>query len=411
MASIKVILRKEKKKDGKFPLALRITKNRKSSYIYLEYSLNLDEWDEAGQKVKKSHPNSVRLNAFIRKKISEASEKALELETLKTDTTSHSVKQRVRPAQGLTFFAQAQAYLNNLRESGKYNQYTADKPRIKHFKEFVDNQDLAFSDVTVGLLERFKTYLRGSYKSGEKKKILSERTVVNHLATIRSVFSKAIREQIIERKNSPFGSEKIQIKFPDSMKVGLSREELSRLEEVDLKNPLYNHARNMWLFSYYFAGMRVSDLLRLKWSDFQDARLHYGMHKNTKTGSLKIHEKALMIIEQYANEKRHKNDYIFPELKKFENLNDPFAVERTIAFMTSRIDKFLRIHVAPAAGIEKKLTMHLSRHTFAQLAGDKIPVQVLQLLYRHSSITTTMGYQSNFTINHTDAALDAVIGK
>jgi len=403
MASVKVILRKEQKKDGKYPLALRITKDRKTSYIYLQYRLDPDEWDAAGQRVKKSHPNSARLNAFIRKKISEASDKALELETAKSDVSSEAVKQRVRPAQGATFFAQAQAYLDNLKASGKYNQYTADKPRIKHFKDFV-GQDVAFSDVTVSLLERFKIYLRGTYEVGE-------RTIVNHLAAVRSVFSKAIREEIVERKNSPFGSDKIQIKFPDSVKIGLAAEELKRLEEIKLNNPLYNHARNMWLFSYYFAGMRVSDVLRLKWSDFQNERLFYSMGKNAKSGSLKTHEKALLIMEQYAPEKRHNDDFIFPELKKFDNLNNKFAVQRTIAFTTSRVDKFLRKHVAPACGIDKKLTMHLARHTFAQIAGDRIPIQVLQKLYRHSSITTTLGYQSNFTTKMTDDALDAVIGK
>jgi len=164
------------------------------------------------------------------------------------------------------------------------------------------------------------------------------------------------------------------------------------------------------LFSYYFAGMRVSDVLRLRWSDFQNDRLHYSMGKNTKSGSLKTHEKALMIMAQYDGDKRHKDDFIFPELKKFENLNDKFAVQRTIAFTTSRIDKFLRNHVAPLTETDKKLTMHLARHTFAQIAGDKINIQVLQKLYRHSSITTTLGYQSNFTTKHTDDALDAVIG-
>ena len=40
MASVKVILRKEEKQDGTYPLAIRITKSRKSSYIYLEYSIH-----------------------------------------------------------------------------------------------------------------------------------------------------------------------------------------------------------------------------------------------------------------------------------------------------------------------------------------------------------------------------------
>jgi len=53
--------------------------------------------------------------------------------------------------------------------------------------------------------------------------------------------------------------------------------------------------------------------------------------------------------------------------------------------------------------------MHISRHTFGQIAGDKIPLPALQKLYRHSNITTTMGYQSNFQPKQTDDALDSVL--
>lgn len=65
MANIKIVLRKEKKKDGTSPLAIRITKDRKSSFIYLEYSVFEKDWDTSVGLVKKSHPNSARLNNLL----------------------------------------------------------------------------------------------------------------------------------------------------------------------------------------------------------------------------------------------------------------------------------------------------------------------------------------------------------
>lgn len=53
--------------------------------------------------------------------------------------------------------------------------------------------------------------------------------------------------------------------------------------------------------------------------------------------------------------------------------------------------------------------MHIARHSFGNISGDKIPIQMLQKLYRHSSITTTVNYQQNFMHKETDDALDAVI--
>jgi len=61
------------------------------------------------------------------------------------------------------------------------------------------------------------------------------------------------------------------------------------------------------------------------------------------------------------------------------------------------------------AKISKKLTMHLARHTFGNISGDKIPIQMLQKLYRHSNVTTTIGYEGNFIHKDADEALDHVL--
>lgn len=73
-----------------------------------------------------------------------------------------------------------------------------------------------------------------------------------------------------------------------------------------------------------------------------------------------------------------------------------------------RIDKALK-KVASIAGVDKKMTMNIARHVFGNISGEKIPNQMLQRLYRHSSITTTIAYQANFI--HKDAynTLDAVV--
>jgi len=402
MATVKITLRKLVNKDGSSPLVMRITKDRKTSTIHLGYHVLASDWDPTKQRVKKSHPNSVRLNNLLIKKIAEASDKAIELETNHANVSSKTMMKKVKPNSGTSFFKQADIYLATLKEAGKYNRYTADKPRIRHFRDFMDGSDITFPDITESLLKQFRHYLHTKLE-------ISERTILNHFVVIRSVFSQAIQEGAIETKYYPFGKGKISIKFPESNKVGLSVEDVKRLEAVHLPNSNYHHARNLWLISFYFAGMRVSDLLRLKWSDFKKDRLYYTMGKNLKPGSLKVPKKALAILEQYKMDKQGKDDLIFPELKTLADLSNKFIVQRRIAFTASRIDKFLREQVAPQAEITHKLTMHIARHTFGNISGDKIPVQMLQKLYRHSDIKTTIGYQSNFINKDADDALDAVV--
>lgn len=402
MATIKIVLRKEVKQDGKQPLAIRITKDRKTSYIYLDYRLFEKDWDSVNERVKKSHRNSVKLNNLLLAKKAEASNEMIDLETTNKHVTPQAIRKRIKPdAQG-SVFAQADLYIDRLKADRKYNRHSADKPRVKHLKEFLQ-RDIAFSDFSIPMIKRYKAWLKAEYQ-------MSERSAVNHLVVVRSIFSQAIDEKACDAKYYPFGKGKIQIKFPDSLKVGGTSEDVAAIEKLDLSEfPDLNHARNVWLFSFYFAGMRVSDVFRLKWADFQNGRLFYSMGKNNKGDSLKVPEKAQRILNQYANLKDD-TDLVFPELRGLDNLDDPFHVQMRIKTKLRVINTDLK-EVAKKAGVTKKISMHISRHTFGNISGDTIPVQMLQKLYRHSTVTTTIGYQSSFINKSADDALDAVIGK
>lgn len=396
MASIKIILRKKSNKQGEQALALQIIKDRKPSIMHLGHNILKKDWDEVNQRVRKSHPNATRLNNLLAKKLAEANDKLLELEANAKDGSARSIRKAVKGSKEGTFFKQAEIYCKNLEKEGKFNRLSNDQPKISVLREFLGGE-VNFSELDTETLKRFKAWLKGTRK-------VSERTAVNYFVLIRSIFNQAIAANVAHRKHYPFGKGKIVIKFPDSAKVGLSLEEVRALEIVEL-TPSENHARNLWLLSFYLAGMRVSDVLRLRWSDFHSGRLHYAMGKNSKSGSLKVPEKALTLLEEY----RRDSVLVFPDLEGVENLADNYEVQRRIKSRLHDINERLK-SAAGKAGIDKLLTMHIARHTFAQIASDKVPVQILQKLYRHSSINTTMGYQSNFTTKHTDDALDAVIG-
>lgn len=401
MASIKVLLWKKKNKDGNYPLAIRIIKDRKPRYIYVGHYIKEADWDEQKQRVKKSHPNSTALNNLLAHKLAEATGKLIDLETKKDDTTSRTIKETITAKNSSSFFVQARIYLENIKTSGRYNRYVSEEPRVRRFKEFLNGKDISFREITVALLNKFRAWLKGTHS-------ISERTVMNYFILIRTIYNQAIKAHAADPKYYPFGRDRIVIKNPDTVKIGLSVEEVKKLEEMDLSKDSYQHqARNVWLFSFYFAGMRVSDVLRLKWSDFQNDRLFYSMGKNNKAGSLKIPDKALAILKQYPKENR-KHNLVFPELEVVEDMSDLYIVQRRISFSVKNLNDALS-KVADSAGITKKLTMHIARHTFGNLSGDKIPLQMLQKLYRHSSVITTMGYQSNFIHKDTDDALDSVV--
>ena len=52
--------------------------------------------------------------------------------------------------------------------------------------------------------------------------------------------------------------------------------------------------------------------------------------------------------------------------------------------------------IAKRAGIQKKVTMHIARHSFGNIAADNIHPLMLQKLYRHTDLKTTINYQANY---------------
>jgi len=77
---------------------------------------------------------------------------------------------------------------------------------------------------------------------------------------------------------------------------------------------------------------------------------------------------------------------------------------------TSKPNKVLKA-IATQANIDKYLFMHNGRHSFGNIAGDKMPIHTLQKLYQHSSISTTANYQQSFTNKDTDDAINKVVGE
>ena len=400
MSSITAILRKKPNAKGEYPIYIRITKERKSTFVALGYYIKMDDWDEKHKKVRKSHPNAVRLNNLITKRITEAGGKLIEMDASDKNVSVKAIRKRIIN-KGNDFFAIAEEYLANLEKLKKYNQLSAEKPRVTHFRDFLKCKKFPIEQIDVPLLKAYQSYLKAERE-------ISDRTIMNHLIVIRTIYNSAIKEGIIDNKNYPFGKDKIQIKFPESIKIGLTQEEVLAIEQLDLAVGSKEwHTRNVWLLSFFLAGIRVADVLETKWEDIQDGRLRYRMNKNQKIVSLKIPDKVLTILSYYEPYKALNGGYVFPELKGVDE-KDSKAVLAAIRNANKTLNKYLK-RIAKLANINKNITMHISRHTFGNISGDKISVQMLQKLYRHSSITTTVNYQANFINKDIDDALDAVI--
>jgi integrase/recombinase XerD len=441
-ANIKIIrVTSKERKGGKAPLAIRITKDRERSYIFLKNFITEDEWDEASSTVKKSYPNSRRLNILLTNKFSEAEQVVLDAENKDQDLSASQLKDLILGGGFgfVSFNKLGKEYLDAKLSSGKINQYVADKPKFKRFRIFLEKKglgtavepeteeaekkqptskrkeeqikrDINVKSITGTILKDYELYL--------KSLGISKTTIYNNLNVVRIVYNKAIEKRLIDEKDYPFGKGKTQVQFKpgESMKIGLDENELEVLESIqidenneDIVTELKRgrkyvkdipkrikdliHARNVFLFSFNFAGLRTADTFKTKWSDFKNGRYYYVIGKNSKPVDVPIPPQVERILENYLADKKSENDYVFPELKKAKvNATDIHTKTRTA---NKKINDDLAILVA-AAKIEKDISLHISRHTFGNISKGNIPPEVLQDLYRHSNLSTTINYQKNF---------------
>ena len=401
MASIKALLYKSKKRaDGKYLIAVRITHKRKSKYYFLKW-VDEKHWNTTENKVKTSYPNSRRLNNLILKKIVEASDLVFEFESQKKDFEAADIVSLMKGTRTTaSFFELAEKHIDNLKKVHNYNRAISDNSKINAFREFVNNDALTFQDIDQKLLTNFKIHLQAKGTMGEV-------SIKNILVLIRLLFNRAIKQKIVEQKYYPSFSDGL-ITNTQSSKIGLDETELRRIENLDLSsNRKIQYARNIFLFSFYLAGIRISDVLHMKWNAVRNGRLYYTMGKNKKASSLKLSQSILDILDQFKEDKRNIDDYIFPELKKADPKN-PRDIYAKIKTATKKINENLG-KMAKLAQIDKEITSHIARHTFGNIAGDKISPHMLQKLYRHSNLTTTIGYQNNFIHKDADDALDSVL--
>lgn len=404
MASISPIIRANRATaNDTVPIQIRVTYKRNSCKINIGHRIKQRDWDDEKKRVKKSHDNSVRLNNLIQNFISKIDNYIIEKEASNEPVVFAEIKEKVfnKTNTANTFKEYSLEYLEDLHKEKKYAQFGSSRAQVNKMIAFFGDY-ATFSALTINHIKKFKVFLKSDYNQ-------SERSIVNHLIVLRAICNKAIKDGLMNKNDYPFGGEGVVIRIPNSIKVGLNLEEIKLLELTKIKSFTSKwNARNAFLLSFYFAGARISDVLRIKWTDIVDGRLHYKMGKNNKVGSIAVAKKANDILEQYKKKRWSKEEFVLPELNNAD-LSDEKDVYRKIITATKKYNKWLK-KLADEVGIEKKVTCHIARHSFGNISGDKIPVQMLQKLYRHSDITTTINYQQSFINKDTDDALALVIG-
>ena len=413
---------------GKFPIYLRITQNRKHKRIKTTIELNRknDFNPKAKQEnwIKKQEPNHKKWNDLLAKELERGKDafRKLEEEGLATSAIASIIADQGKPLSFLDYARERTKDIFNeggIRNWKKYNGFCN---KLDDFLKEKKAKDLTFAELSPTLLSKFKSYLHTLHNVREPDKMLHPNTIALNLRIFKTIVNKAITEGLIKPEKNPFLS--FENKLIKTSKEKLTDEELERIKNLELaEGSRIWDARNLFLFSFYCAGIRIGDLLQLRWlNTTPEGRLIYYMGKNHKKRDLILIQPAKKILQQYWKEGAKSTDYIFPLL----NNNEPFAgairpedidtlspenkqlLMNQLSSKTSIVNNYLN-RIKEMAGLNKKLTSHISRHTFASKAKQAgIPDGRIKNILAHSNLKTTEGYMGEFSTEEDDKVLSSI---
>jgi len=253
------------------------------------------------------------------------------------------------------------------------------------------------NEINYDFLKKYEEYL-----VTEKENVVN--TITSNFKIIRKIINDAVKENIITHNDNPFYS--IKLKNESSKREFLTDEELLAIEKLNLPaDTNICDYRNAYVFATYAGGLRISDILQLKWQNFDGQRINIMMAKTNRQLNIKLPNKAVSIINIYKKEDSKPEHFIFPFLRNDKDYSSPKVLLNSLSSATTMANKSL-IKIAKDAKIKKHLSFHTSRHTFATRALRMgIRIEYVSKLLGHTSIKETQIY-AKIVNEELDKAMD-----
>lgn len=257
-----------------------------------------------------------------------------------------------------------------------YGKHQKWKVVYKHFSEFCQGKCL-LGEVTEDFCKKFQKFLlEGGRQDGRKSK-LAHNSIAGYWATFRTLLKEAYQEKLLRENLNDFLT---KIEWKDTKIEFLSLDEVKKLAMTPCKHEVLKRAS---LFSC-LTGLRISDIQQLTWDNIIKAEDGYVMRlcteKTEEEATLPITEEALALCGE------RDEGLVFKGLKR------------------SMINYPLKAWIAEA-GINRRITFHCFRHTFATLLSTNgVPIYTIAKMLTHRSVKNTQKYAEVTDPKKRDAA-------
>jgi integrase/recombinase XerD len=410
MATIKLFYDTRKpKKDGTSPLRLKLFHQNKARYIFLNLCFKPNQWITEDGKVKSAFPNSTRVNASIRKHLSDASLILLENEQIIDDLDIDELQRLITLrlfGENKTikrkeyFFVFTDGIIEDLIKAKRIGTATSYRTTLNSFKNFLDEKDLLLIKIDHKFLTDYQTYCLN--------KGMKINAIGVYLRTLRAIINRAIDEGILLHTKYPF--RKFSIKSEKTEKRAITKEQIKKVLDVKLKKDTSLwHSKNYFSFMFNMRGMNFIDLSYLTMENIRDNRLIYRRIKTGKLYNIKLTTQAKEIVSHYTKGKKlNSKEYIFPIMP--DKIDDAEKERERYIDKRKYFNQDLK-EIAKKCKIDVNLTSYVSRHTWASLAKFAgVSHAIIGESLGHSDLKTTETYLANFGNDTLDDANDLIVG-
>lgn len=394
------ILRKDRmSKTGSAPIHIRVTHNRKSRFIATGVTIPIDSWDAEKQRVKSNLPESQELQLQIDNKVSELYRRIRKLEALELEVSLDNLLETNGRKINCTIGEYLDSTITRLESLGKYgsaSKHRSLRSRLSQYRSL----NIRMNEIDLTFLRDFELFLR---KIGN-----TNNSIATKFAIFKAAYNKALSEGLFIQKSSPFSKYKVGSLWTKTRKRAITKEDVQRLAELEIEREnrfsYRDFARDIFLFSYYTAGINFTDIASLRYCDIINGRISYSRNKTQKLLSFRLMPTAMAIIEKYSHTKHDYDDYVFPILDKRVHITPQQIFNRTHKVLR-KVNRELKV-LGEIIGLQIPLTTYVARHTYATvLKRSGVNIAIISESLGHSDLSTTQIYLDSFENSQIDEAM------
>ncbi|MHB1105415.1 MAG: site-specific integrase [Lutibacter sp.] len=366
-------------KNGKATIYARITVNGKRSEFSIKRKVLLTKWNSDAGKIKGKTSDVLELNKYMISIQNKINKIQAELTENEISITAEKIKNIYLGKDSklkmlLEIFQEHNDEVNKLVgkdfAAGTAERYKTAKKHVNDYilKEY-KVKDIPVKEVNHKFITGFEYYLKTSRNCAHN-------SAIKYITNFKKIIRIAYANDWISK--DPFLNWKSKLKIVD--REFLTSNEIQKIIEKDFSADRLNQVKDIFIFSC-FTGLAYADVKKLTKNDIVIGIDGQNWIKTKRTKTDTRSNIPILPIPQAI-------------IHNYEASQESFDTELLLPVLSNqKMNAYLK-EIADICGINKNLTFHLARHTFATTVTltNGVPIESVSKMLGHKSLRTTQHY-------------------